>query len=78
MAVVAGRVEALRPAGGDIVLVHLGGGLVGRRGVGVAADPVVDVAGHVHDVARPGISFSSRSAAGSARSGVVEASTAWM
>ena len=53
MAVVAGRVVALRPTRGDVVLIHLGGVFVDAGGVGVAADAIVDVAGHVHDV--PGL-----------------------
>ena len=50
--VVGHRVEALGPALRDVVLVGGDRGLVGGRGVRVAAHALVDVRGHVHHVPR--------------------------
>ena len=48
--VVADRVDADRACLRDVVLVDLGGRLVGLKRVDVAADAIVDMAGHVDDV----------------------------
>ena len=52
--VVAHRVQALRAALGDVVLVGGDGEPVALHRVGVAADALVDVRGHVDHVARGG------------------------
>ncbi len=49
--VVGHRIQALRPALRDVVLVGRDGELVALHRVGVAADALVDVRGHVHHVA---------------------------
>ena len=52
MAVVAGRIEALRATGCDIVFVNLRRRLIGRCGIGITAHAVIDMAGHVDHMAR--------------------------
>ena len=51
MAVIAGGIIALGLARGDVGFIDQGGHFVDTSRVGIAADPVIDVTGHMHDMA---------------------------
>jgi hypothetical protein len=72
-------IDAHRRVGvGQVFFVDRGGDPIVRERIEIAADAIIDMAGHVHEVTGIRNATAQPTAYGSARSGRSDASTAWM